>query len=465
MSNLLFMELCGSVTYLEPLRPEQWETASGGAVSFDMLSALLAEYGLDAGKLVFAPGRTILSIYYADFDRGLYCEITPKLDNFTETHRIRFQALAQKGAPINRRLRDREWRSYYDLDVPLSLQAYDFQRRLYELEPDQAFRVWYRIYKRLSYSNGVWRPETLEYVFSRAPAGEKPETGPGGLITLYRGMGALSSPPEEAISWSTHPGNALWFAVHSGRGTHLVTGEAAPDDVVFYSPGYSDENEVLVRPHTVRNIKSADMLPANQDTFIRLAEPMLMEFIALGRQALRFGYSKGAETFYRVHNVHHILRVLFLALVYFYHSEDSLTPEDKAVLIYFSILHDVARESEGIEDAHGDAAVEAIHKRGLRIKGVRLSKKDYRIAELIIRYHCRDDAQGLLAIQSAGWLSHKEKERAAKLYRICKDMDGLDRVRFNGLDYRMLRTPFAARLPLIAGCLLQEDILGFLEME
>ena len=31
--------------------------------------------------------------------------------------------------------------------------------------------------------------------------------------------------------------------------------------------------------------------------------------------------------------------------------------------------------------------------------------------------------------------------------------------------YRMLRTPFAARLPLIAGHLLKEDFLAFLEME
>ena len=44
-------------------------------------------------------------------------------------------------------------------------------------------------------------------------------------------------------------------------------------------------------------------------------------------------------------------------------------------------------------------------------------------------------------------------------------MDALDRVRFNGLDYRMLRTQFARRLPLVAGCLLEEDLLTPLDME
>ena len=39
-------------------------------------------------------------------------------------------------------------------------------------------------------------------------------------------------------------------------------------------------------------------------------------------------------------------------------------------------------------------------------------------------------------------------------------MDGLDRVRFNGLDIFMLRTPYAKKLPLIAGCLLQENIVN-----
>ena len=92
------------------------------------------------------------------------------------------------------------------------------------------------------------------------------------------------------------------------------------------------------------------------------------------------------------------------------------------------------------------------------MKGIQLSRKDYRIAELLIQYHCWDDQQGIEAIQTAPWLTRKDKERVRRLYMICKDMDGLDRVRFNGLDYRMLRTEYARRLPLVAGCLLQEPI-------
>ena len=44
-------------------------------------------------------------------------------------------------------------------------------------------------------------------------------------------------------------------------------------------------------------------------------------------------------------------------------------------------------------------------------------------------------------------------------------MDGLDRVRFNGLDYRQLRTDYGRRLPLMAGALLKESLIEALDMQ
>ncbi|MBP3442178.1 MAG: hypothetical protein J6L62_05170, partial [Clostridia bacterium] len=57
--------------------------------------------------------------------------------------------------------------------------------------------------------------------------------------------------------------------------------------------------------------------------------------------------------------------------------------------------------------------------------------------------------------------SSEEYFRLIDLYAICKDMDGLDRVRFNGLDVYQLRTTYARKLPLIAGALLKEKIERF----
>ena len=72
---------------------------------------------------------------------------------------------------------------------------------------------------------------------------------------------------------------------------------------------------------------------------------------------------------------------------------------------------------------------------------------------------------GEKAILSAPGLSQKEKAHAIHLYQICKDMDGLDRVRFNGLDYRQLRTDYGRRLPLMAGALLKESLVEALDMQ
>ena len=161
----------------------------------------------------------------------------------------------------------------------------------------------------------------------------------------------------------------------------------------------------------------------------------------------------------------HILRVLLLSLIYFHNSGDTLSEADKQILVYFSLLHDLGRTSEDCDDDHGDASVAMIHARGIRVKGIRLSAKEYRIAELMIRLHCRDDQVGFDTIQAAPSLSKEDKERTCHLYRICKDMDGLDRVRFNGLDYRMLWTEYGRRLPLVAGCLLEESLLEAIDSE
>lgn len=49
--------------------------------------------------------------------------------------------------------------------------------------------------------------------------------------------------------------------------------------------------------------------------------------------------------------------------------------------------------------------------------------------------HCREDGIGIAAIKAEPTFSVQDKRRERKLYDIAKDMDGLDRVRFNGLDF------------------------------
>ncbi|MCI9176430.1 MAG: hypothetical protein HFH49_16155 [Lachnospiraceae bacterium] len=270
-------------------------------------------------------------------------------------------------------------------------------------------------------------------------------------------MGELSQPPEKAISWTTNPVNALWFANRSGCGTRLLVAHVQPEQVVAYLPAFRNENEVVVKPGSIKEFHSEDMIPATEEYVPAMLIPTTLDFMRYSSVAKKLGYP--IETPFQFHGLKHIFRVLLLSLIYFYNSGDCLTEADKEILIYFSLLHDIERDSEDVDGSHGEKSVQWIRSKGFRLGGMHLSRKEYRMAELLIAYHCLDDEIGNEAIQSISGFSDAEKKRLCRLYAIAKDMDGLDRVRFNGLDYRMLRTQYGRRLPLVAGCLLEEPLL------
>ena len=450
------------MTRFDPITPEWVEKCSEGSLTYTELSEILSGYGLSIDKVVYDPSRQWQNTFYADYEYALYRCLFLSGDYLkgSGTHDLEdFSRLAKSG---NQFLIKKQWDALYTIAVPMPMLIYDFQRRMRDIEQEKVFNVWLDIYKRIDYANGMWTSETLDYVFSYAPSFPKPDADENGLFTIYRGMGAWSQTVDSAVSWSSHPGNAIWFANRFGRGTHLAIADVSPEEIVAYFPGFSNENEVLVKPKTVQNIRYADMLPADEETFVKLSVPALLEFQFFGRQAAKFGYKE--ESTFEHHGVKHILRVLLLSLIYHYSSGEGLSESDKLILIYFSLLHDVGRTNEDKDDNHGAASVEMIQAKGLRIRGLAITAKEYKMAHLIISYHSREDSEGIAAIMSQSGFTQKDKERAIKLYRICKDMDGLDRVRFNGLDYRMLRTEFARRLPLIAGCLVEEDVLTVVQM-
>lgn len=446
------------MTRFDPITPEQVEICSDGSLTYGQLAKILESYGLSIQYVLHDPGRKFQNTFYADYDNALYRNLYLSKDYFEGGGHVDLEHFSQAAKNGNPFLRDKEWDTLYMMTIPLPMAIYDFQKRMRDIEPEKVFEVWYGIYKRIDYSNSMWTAETLDYVFTNAPAIQKPESGENGYVTLYRGMGKLSQPPETAISWTTHPGNALWFANHTGRGTHLVIADVATEDVVAYYPGFQYENEVIVRAGAVRNIRYEDMFPADEDTFVKLTVPALLDYQRFGQQAKKFGY-QNESLLSTDHGITHILRVLLLTLVYVYNSGEKLTAADRDILIYFALLHDVGRTSDAKDDNHGNASSDMIRTKNLRIRGLILTAREHIIAHLIIQYHSREDDEGIEAIQSHPGFTKKDKDRAVMLYRICKDMDGLDRVRFNGLDYRMLRTEFARRLPLFAGCLLKEDML------
>lgn len=451
----LLKDIRGCMTRFDPLTPEIVEAQSDDGLTFNELKEVLAESGMDIAKVVFDCTRVFQNAFYADFEQAHYCWIPFQRSRLKDLISIMDQQF--RSVFFGTALKNHEWSTFYMLDVPLPMLIYDFERRYKDIEPDQVFSVWCSIHTRIDYANGMWNPEVLEYVYANAPQTEMPDSDEDGKITIYRGMGEKSQSAETAISWSTDPICALWFANRSGRGTRLVSAKVTPEQILYYHSGYQAEHEVILKPGTKLEIQEADMIPSTEEYVPKLLTPVTKDFFRYGAIALSLGYP--TESLFQHHGIKHILRVLLLTLLYCHHSGDTLSEEDKQILVYFSLLHDIGRDSEDEDDTHGDKSVDLIRLKNLRIKGIQLSKKGYRIAKLLIRHHCRSDEAGVERISKVPNFTVKDADRAVKLYRIAKDMDGLDRVRFNGLDFRYLRTPYARRLPLVAGGLLEESLL------
>lgn len=455
MSSGLVMEIRGAMSQFIPLTPEIIKEVSCDGLTYEELAEQMQKAGLAIEKVVYDPTRRLQNAFYADYENGRYCEVYLQhsyLDTLLQIATANFSS-GQK----SRFLIDEDWLGFYRQDVPVPMLIYDFQRRYLDIAKDEVFDVWLSIHTRIDYANGLWRDEVLNYVFSNAPQPELPELEPDGKITIYRGMGEKSQPPEKAISWTTNPINALWFANRSGRGTKLLVGRVLPGQIVAYLPSFRNENEVILRPGTPIEYHAEDMIPAAEAYVPAMLVKTTADFVQYSRIAKTLGYP--IENPFQHHGLKHIFRVLLLSLIYYYNAGDDLTESDKQMLIYFSLLHDIGRDSEYVDEEHGDKSLRVIKSKGIRLKGIHLSKKEYRMVNLIIANHCREDEIGFAAIQAEPAFTVKDKTRAAKLYAIAKDMDGLDRVRFNGLDYRMLRTQYGRRLPLVAGCLLEEPLL------
>lgn len=463
-NSKLVQEVRGVMTQFEPLTPEIVAVTAEDGLTYEEVVDVLAAHGLDINKVVCDPTRKIFGVYYADYELGQYATLVLQRDYLQSIGQAELRKLEGYGG-ICPRLLQKDWKAYYFLDVPLPMAIYDFERRYRKIPKEQVFSVWHRIYRRIDYGTNMWPPEVLDYVLSYAPRPAKlPDADADGLITIYRGMGELSQPPERAISWSSHPGNALWFAIRSGQEGRVAVARVKPEQIVFYFETFANENEVLVLPGTIQDYRFERMIPATADTVPMLVAPVLLDYQRYGRMARNLGYQAEKSPF-QVHGLGHILRVLLLTLLYARHSGDTLSESDRQILIYFALLHDIGRTNDERDDRHGEQSAALIRQKNIRLPGMRLSRKEYQIAHTIITNHCLDDAVGEAAFMEASWLSLKERAQAIHLYQICKDMDGLDRVRFNGLDYRMLRTEYAKRLPLIAGCLLEEDMLAVIDVE
>ncbi|QQE77273.1 hypothetical protein [Alicyclobacillus sp. SO9] len=133
---------------------------------------------------------------------------------------------------------------------------FDSYQELFDVIPDHLkFDVFIDAYQMSEYGFSQINQEAVKEVATYCAYSHvkqitrkklKSKTQRGGFITLYRGAGDLSSPLNEAYSWTTDKKVALFFANRFGKG-RLYRAKVHISNVLAYLTD-RDESEVLVLP-------------------------------------------------------------------------------------------------------------------------------------------------------------------------------------------------------------------------
>lgn len=260
------------------------------------------------------------------------------------------------------------------------------------------------------------------------------------IIPVYRGgSNIVSTPADKAYSWTLDKNIANFFACRLGSDDgYLAEGEIKKSDILEASLDV-DEQEILIDPKNVllkreTPIKGKtyldDILPKVQPDYLK----------ALSEICLLYQEREDGD-----HGRSHTVRVVLLSLILAH--EIKLTNKDKETLLTAAIYHDVGRVNDRADKNHGKLS---------RLVYEQSNDEIDPVADILIEAHSLPDIEGLWMIWSSG-LTQTDKRRAESLYKILKDADALDRVRFGlkGLDLSYLRLGVSQTLGLCARLILE----------
>ena len=129
-----------------------------------------------------------------------------------------------------------------------------------------------------------------------------------------------------------------------------------------------------------------------------------------------------------MHGITHVERVCFLGLLLADHL--SMTDEDTRLYLTACVFHDIGRNNDRKDDAHGARAAKEVEKY------VAYTGDDLRILRTAIEAHSLNDRAMHGVIEAYGV---NDEERGLYIAKALKDADALDRVRDGCLDLSYLR--------------------------
>ena len=286
--------------------------------------------------------------------------------------------------------------------------------------------------------------ETLKQIVDRKTDKQKCETvkkiqNLPDVITIYRGENNNSTQYTRAYSWTLDINIANFFAARHGNGpARIIEGKIKKSDIIEYLDGRG-EKEILVYPENVEIINVMDM--EDYDYLQENLDIVLSRYHQYREKLLSLKFYRESEQHGKLHEARVLMLCLLLA------DKLSLPSSDMTALSMAAIYHDTQRKNDGEDTEHGKYACEYYVKNERNVDDT---------VKFLIEYHCRPDVDGYEEIKRNRKLS-KNRSRNMLLFKVFKDADALDRVRFGikDLDIRKLRLQESKSFSLVANLLLK----------
>lgn len=403
------------------------------------------EYSLPAEKIFYAKSF-YSSVYYVDYDNASYPLVFPlqifgrqRLSPIPSETSEEFCESIRKRITTFSNLHDSALATYfYNLGGYLAIDV--LQEYVRRNEPSaEMFNIFSSVYELIDFGCGRFTHEEMEKVISGMDNTTKKKHSKilrkfPDEVTIYRGEAEASTPYTTSFSWTTSPRIAYFFACRYSNGfARVVTGKVKKEDIL-YTPNHSNEKEVLVFPEKVYDISIEEQF-SPQDVVPSVTEEDLNLYYQW-RSKVNALYCLPTSS---EHDALHTIRVLLLAILIV--QEEYINLDDDAMhqLLEAITYHDIGRKNDSEDPKHGEDSV----------KIYKLNHTDPTV-EFLIQYHCIDDKKALKILESSKTIENKEN--ALTLYKIMKDADALDRVRFGlmDLDERYLRFNASKQLVLTA---------------
>lgn len=386
---------------------------------------------IDKNKIFYMSTGFYPQTIYFDSDKSIYLYLhfvdLYDEDRFAEQQKLCIQHIAELEAAVKKQ-------DYLKvlLPCPEGVRMELLNIILPTLKGGKAYELFMDYYSHNDFGFDRLEKSAIEHAFASKTPSQKAQTKKllsafPDEFTIYRGEASASLPANKAISWTADINVANFFACRpSGKGAYIHVGTVKKGDVIEYV-GDRSESEIIVWPEKVLITDTIKLLDIGD---VWDNDGSEAAFYQDYREHLReVPFTNDTEQHGRLH----CLRVLFFVLII--GANLFLSEETLEELCQSAIYHDCARDNDGIDEKHGAAS----RKVFINHWGKNAFVED------VIKWHCIDDEVAL-----PHFSKYSSEQQLA--FKIFKDADALDRVRFGsrGIDLNMLRVDFSKSLTHVA---------------